>query len=193
MRRTVAEARALLEHALPHLNEYWRDQYKNVLEQHETRAKEYASESVATREAEALSIRDNALHELSSSIRVKYCWDEMRPSLLSLTNGVGTVQLSLSRQLPALLGRPGHLAPRSCGNGRAHRGRPDRVVLRTPRTNATPEGGRAVGERRGLAAKSPEDRVPRPMGFGDTSSSPSELRRVWRARDLFPRIPTKED
>lgn len=65
--RTVAEARARLDQALPHLNEYWRGQYTSLLEESESRAKKQADETVAHREEEVLQLRDAALRELTAA------------------------------------------------------------------------------------------------------------------------------
>jgi hypothetical protein len=64
-RRTVADARRLLNDALPHLNDYWKTRYTSLMGQKEARAKQEADETVARRADEALGLRDSALRTLT--------------------------------------------------------------------------------------------------------------------------------
>lgn len=64
-RRTVAEARTVLEQTKPHLSEYWVTRYTSVIERKEQQAREHAEGSVAQRADEALRLRDEALRELT--------------------------------------------------------------------------------------------------------------------------------
>jgi len=66
MKTTLANARQNLEDALPGLSDWQAREARQVLADAEARAKSYAEEYIAAREAEVRAARDEALRELTA-------------------------------------------------------------------------------------------------------------------------------